>query len=174
MSLGNDYALCQWNPGNAALWELCFTVGRLSVIRIVRKADVPDILQTYIPGDWEMNAILRWVVAPIIATVPLFFLAPKVDGTHLPSELGTFFATGATLLGTFFIALALLAVASPLAGYRIRQIVGYISTPSILLWVPSPLSVELIVAWPYAGLSLLLRDYDWIWLCSAGGSHESG
>lgn len=51
VSLGNDYALCQWNPGNAALWELCFTVGRLSVIRIVRKADVPDILQTYIPGD---------------------------------------------------------------------------------------------------------------------------
>lgn len=95
-----------------------------------------------------MNAILRWVVAPIIATV-CFFLAPKVDGTHLPSELGTFFATGATLLGTFFIALALLAVASPLAGYRIRQIVGYISFVYIAVGAVAAVGGT-IVAWPYA------------------------
>jgi hypothetical protein len=51
VSLGDDYALCQWNPGDQALWELCFPVGRLSVIRVVRKADVPGILQMYAPSD---------------------------------------------------------------------------------------------------------------------------
>jgi hypothetical protein len=51
VSLGSDYALCQWNPGNAALWELCFAVGRLSVIRIIRKADVPGIMQEYASDD---------------------------------------------------------------------------------------------------------------------------
>jgi hypothetical protein len=96
----------------------------------------------------KMNAILRWIVAPVIATA-CFFLAPKVDSTHLPSELGTFFATGATLLGTFFIALALLTAASPLAGYRIRQIVGYASFIYIAVGAAAAVGGT-IVSWPYA------------------------
>lgn len=51
--LRGDVAICQWNPGNAALWELDLEVGRLRVIRIVRKADIPAILAGYAPADLD-------------------------------------------------------------------------------------------------------------------------
>jgi GTPase SAR1 family protein len=45
--LRGDVALCQWNPGNPALWELDLEVGRLNVVRIVRKTDIKAILKAY-------------------------------------------------------------------------------------------------------------------------------
>jgi hypothetical protein len=48
--LSRDIALCQWDPGNEALWNLGFGVGRLKVVRIVRKGDVPAILAAYAPN----------------------------------------------------------------------------------------------------------------------------
>jgi hypothetical protein len=49
--LRGDVALCQWDPGNAALWELGFEVGRLKVVRIVRRNAIPVILEAYAPAD---------------------------------------------------------------------------------------------------------------------------
>ena len=48
--LRGDIALCQWNPGNPALWELDLEVGRLNVVRIVRKTDIQTILAAYAPS----------------------------------------------------------------------------------------------------------------------------
>jgi hypothetical protein len=49
--LQKDVALCQWDPGNEALWALGFAVGRLKIVRIVRTAAIPSILADYAPSD---------------------------------------------------------------------------------------------------------------------------
>jgi hypothetical protein len=49
--LQKDVAICQWDPGNEALWALGFAVGRLKIVRIVRKAVIPSILAAYAPKD---------------------------------------------------------------------------------------------------------------------------
>jgi hypothetical protein len=49
--LRKDVAICQWDPGNEALWNLGFEVGRLKIMRIVRKADLPAILAAYAPSE---------------------------------------------------------------------------------------------------------------------------
>jgi hypothetical protein len=97
------------------------------------------------------DAVWRWGVAPITGAA-CFFISPTVDKTHPPSELATFFTTGATLLGTFFIALALLSAASPLTNFRIRQIVGFISFVYIALGAIASVSGT-IESWPYAAYS---------------------
>jgi hypothetical protein len=91
-------------------------------------------------------------VAPAVG-VACFFLAPTVDSKHLPADLGAFFMTGAALLGTFFIALALLAATSPLDNQRKRQVVGYISFVYIALGAIASVSGT-IESWPYAAYSI--------------------
>jgi hypothetical protein len=98
------------------------------------------------------DVVLRWAVAPAVG-VSCFFLAPTVDSQHSPSNLGTFFMTGATLLGTFFIALALLATTSPLDNYRKGQIVGYITFVYIAAGALASVSGT-ILSWPYAAYSI--------------------
>lgn len=73
-----------------------------------------------------VSAVVRWTVAPVVGVIG-YLLAPPVDNKHPPTDLSAFFTTCATLLGTFFIALALLSIASPLADLRIRRIVGKIT-----------------------------------------------
>jgi hypothetical protein len=51
IQLHKDIALCQWDPGNETLWALGFKVGKLKVMRIVRKADTPAILAAYAPSE---------------------------------------------------------------------------------------------------------------------------
>jgi hypothetical protein len=94
------------------------------------------------------DAALRWGVAPVTGVV-CFIISPTVDSKHPPSDLATFFTTGATLLGTFFIALALLAATSPQTNFRIRQIVGFISFVYIALGAIASVSGT-IESWPYA------------------------
>lgn len=42
--LGDDYAICQWDPGDKGLWLLDFQVGRLKVVRIIPRTDLPGFL----------------------------------------------------------------------------------------------------------------------------------
>jgi len=73
-----------------------------------------------------LGVAIRWLAAPVLAALSYVY-APPVSAKHPPSELGTFFATSATVLGAFFIALALLVVASPLGNLRMRRTIGNIS-----------------------------------------------
>jgi hypothetical protein len=74
----------------------------------------------------NIETLVRHSIAPIVG-IASYFLAPEVDGKHPAAELSTFFATSATVLGAFFIALAVLSLLSPLANLRIREIVGHIT-----------------------------------------------
>jgi hypothetical protein len=74
----------------------------------------------------RLNAIARWIIAPIVTSI-IFWFAPRVNSKHPPQNLSIFFSTVALLLGTFFIALALLSIASRVANYRIREITGVIT-----------------------------------------------
>ena len=56
--------------------------------------------------------------------------------------------TSATLLGTFFIALALLAATSPLSNYHIRRIIGYITFVYIAVGALASVSGT-IDSWPF-------------------------
>jgi hypothetical protein len=102
-------------------------------------------------SDFEDTALRRFA-APVIAgacfSIVRFGHVLKIDSKHPPSDLGTFFATAAALLGTFFIALALLAVNSSLAGLRIKQIIGYPSYVYIALGAAAAVSGT-IESWPY-------------------------
>jgi|SRR5271169_1643198 hypothetical protein len=42
--LADDIAICQWDPGAKALWDLGLTVGKLKVVRIIRKRDLRRFL----------------------------------------------------------------------------------------------------------------------------------
>jgi hypothetical protein len=42
--LGSDLAICQWDPGDEALWRLGLAVGCLKVVRILRKADLSSFI----------------------------------------------------------------------------------------------------------------------------------
>jgi hypothetical protein len=93
------------------------------------------------------SAIIRWGIAPAVSVVT-YICAPRVDETNPPADLAVFFATSAALLGTFFIALALLSIASPLANLRIRGIIGYISFFYLALGAIAAVSGT-VVTWKY-------------------------
>jgi hypothetical protein len=44
--LDDDVAICQWDPGEKALWDLGLSVGHLKVVRVVRRSDLLNFLQT--------------------------------------------------------------------------------------------------------------------------------
>lgn len=44
--LAGDIVICQWDPGDKGLWDLGFQVGRLRVIRILPRTDLPGFLAT--------------------------------------------------------------------------------------------------------------------------------
>lgn len=44
--LGNDLAICQWDPGDEGLWRLGIAVACLKVVRILRKSDVPSFISS--------------------------------------------------------------------------------------------------------------------------------
>lgn len=95
-----------------------------------------------------LNAALRWVIAPIVAGIS-FWQAPQENSKHPPSDLSVFFSTVATLLGTFFIALALLSIASRVANYRVRGITGIVT----FLYLPLGAITAVcgtIDTWPYS------------------------
>ena len=73
-----------------------------------------------------MHTAVRYVIAPT-AGAACYFFAPRIDASYPPANLGAFFTTCATVLATFFIALALLSVVSPIENLHIRQIIGGIT-----------------------------------------------
>jgi|SRR5271156_997890 len=72
------------------------------------------------------HSVIRYGIAPSLG-IASYFISPTVDDTHPAADLSSFFATCASVLATFFIALALLSLISPLANLRLRQIVGQVT-----------------------------------------------
>jgi hypothetical protein len=72
------------------------------------------------------EGLIRVGIAPVAGAI-IYGLTPPVTSKNPPTGLSTFFTTSAALLGTFLIALAVLALISPLASLRIRRIVGQVT-----------------------------------------------
>ena len=74
----------------------------------------------------RVEALLRHGIAPL-GGIMSYLLAPQVNCKHPAAELSTFFAGSASVFGTFFIALAVLSLLSPIANLRFSEIVGHIT-----------------------------------------------
>lgn len=66
----------------------------------------------------------RLGIAPAVG-VGAYFVAPYINIEDSASGLSSFYGTCAQVLATFFIALALLTLFSPIAYLRMREIVGH-------------------------------------------------
>lgn len=42
--LADDIVICQWDPGDKGLWALGYQEGRLKVVRILRRTELPSFL----------------------------------------------------------------------------------------------------------------------------------
>jgi hypothetical protein len=109
----------------------------------------------------RFNAVSRWIIAPITGVVG-FWLAPHVNSKHPPQDLSIFFSTIAMMLGTFFIALALLSIASRVANYRVRGIVGGVTFVYLLIGAIAAASGT-VGTWPYSA-------YPYLFAISVGTS----
>jgi hypothetical protein len=93
--------------------------------------------------DW----LATWLPAPVIAGIAFAF-APRVTAQRPPTDLSAFFSTAATIMGAFFIALALLSVASRLAAYTITRVAGIGTFVYLAVGVVAA-GCGTIQAWPY-------------------------
>lgn len=93
------------------------------------------------------DQLATWVPAPVIAVIAFAF-APRVTGQRPPGDLSAFFSTAATIMGAFFIALALLSVASRLAAYTITRVAGVATFLYLTVGVVAA-GCGTIQSWPY-------------------------
>jgi hypothetical protein len=91
------------------------------------------------------SAVVRRSIAPATGLVCYFF-APQVNSKNPSTDLSAFFSTSATLLATFFIALALLSIVSPLANLRIQKIMGEVTFVYLGLGIIAAVSAT-VVTW---------------------------